>query len=45
MATSVPIGYGHNYAPADYINGWIAVTDPQGWTDEDTIRLKQVFVE
>jgi len=45
MATSVPLGYGHNYAPKDYINGWIAVTDPQPWTDEDTLRLKQMFVE
>lgn len=41
MATSVPVGYGHNYSPADYLEAWIAVTDPAGWTDQDTHRLKQ----
>ena len=29
MATSVPIGYGHNYAPAGYIDAWIEVTEPE----------------
>jgi uncharacterized membrane protein len=26
MATSVPLGYGHNYSPANYLEAWIAVT-------------------
>ena len=43
MATSVPIGFGHNYAPADYIDAWIAVTDPPNWSDEATARLKVLF--
>lgn len=43
MATTVPIGYGHNYAPANYIDAWIEVTDPPNWTDDDTERLKQLF--
>lgn len=43
MATSVPTGYGHNYAPANYIDAWIAVTQPPNWTDADTQRLKQQF--
>ncbi len=43
MATSVPDGYGHNYAPADYIDAWIAVTDPPNWSDEATERLKVLF--
>lgn len=43
MATSVPIGYGHNYAPEHYIDAWIAVTAPEGWTPDDIQRLKQYF--
>jgi uncharacterized membrane protein len=43
MATSVPIGYGHNYSAMNYIDAWEAVTTPEGWSDEDTTRLKEVF--
>jgi uncharacterized membrane protein len=43
MATSIPTGYGHNYAPASYIDAWIAVTDPPGWTADHTTRLKELF--
>ena len=45
MATSVPSGYGHNIAPASYIDAWLAVTDPVDWTSEDTARLKQRFAK
>jgi uncharacterized membrane protein len=41
MATSVPIGYGHNYAPAHYIDAWQAVTEPSGWDAQQVDRLKQ----
>ena len=40
----VPLGYGHNFAPAHYIDAWLALTEPAGWTDEDTRRLKERFV-
>ncbi|MGR3344765.1 MAG: alpha/beta-hydrolase family protein [Paracoccaceae bacterium] len=30
MATTVPPGYGHTFTPDKYIDGWIAVTDPDG---------------
>ncbi|MCA9234039.1 MAG: alpha/beta-hydrolase family protein [Planctomycetales bacterium] len=43
MATSVPIGYGHNYAPHSYIDGWVAVSAPTGWDAEQTERLKEQF--
>jgi len=43
VATSVPLGYGHNYAPASYIDAWIEVTQPEKWTMEDTVRLKRHF--
>ena len=45
MATSVPLGYGHNFAPASYIDAWIEVTQPESWTAADTKRLKQLFAE
>ena len=45
MATSVPTGYGHNISPSSYIDGWVAVTEPEDWDAADTERLKQLFVE
>lgn len=45
MATSVPHGYGHNYAAASYIDAWIAVTEPEKWPSEATARLKRHFAE
>ena len=45
MATSVPDGYGHNIAPASYIDAWTEVTVPVGWNDNDATRLKQRFAE
>lgn len=45
MATSVPLGYGHNYSPANYIDAWIAVTAPIVWSEEDTERLKELFAD
>lgn len=43
LATSVPLGYGHNFAPSSYIDAWIEVTQPAAWTAEDTARLKRHF--
>ncbi|APO67362.1 alpha/beta hydrolase family protein [Rhizobium gallicum] len=43
MATTAPIGYGHVYAPAHYIDAWIEVTDLQGWRAEQIARLKHHF--
>jgi uncharacterized membrane protein len=39
FAADVPPGHGHDYAVADYIEAWTAVTGPQNWTDEDAGRL------
>jgi uncharacterized membrane protein len=41
MATTAPIGFGHVYAPAHYIDAWIEVTDVRGWSPEQITRLKQ----
>ena len=43
LATSVPVGYGHNYSPSSYIDAWVAVTQPTGWTAEEIDRLKVKF--
>ena len=43
MATTAPMGHGHVYAPEQYIDAWMQVTDVQGWTADDVARLKQHF--
>ena len=42
VSTSVPQGYGHTYAARDYIDGWVAVSAPEGWTEAATGRLKAI---
>jgi len=39
LAAAVPPGHGHNYAVADYIAAWTAVTAPHDWNDEDAEQL------
>jgi uncharacterized membrane protein len=41
MATDAPIGFGHVYAPAHYIDAWVEVTDVRDWSPEEITRLKQ----
>jgi uncharacterized membrane protein len=41
MATAAPVGYGHVYAPAHYVDAWIEVTDVRGRPAEEITRLKQ----
>lgn len=36
-----PMGFGHSYAPADYVRAWLVLTEPQGWTDTDLQRLRE----
>ena len=40
LANTAPAGYGHAYYGPDYIGPWVAVTDPENWTEADTERLK-----
>jgi len=42
-ADTAPMGYGHVYAPAHYIDAWLEVTAPPDWTDAMTERLKALF--
>jgi uncharacterized membrane protein len=41
VATGTPMGFGHVFAPAHYIDAWVAVTNVQGWSAADIARLKQ----
>lgn len=43
MATTVPAGFGHTYAPDNYIDAWLEVAQLNGWSAADTERLKQRF--
>ncbi|SMO38350.1 Uncharacterized membrane protein [Paracoccus laeviglucosivorans] len=40
VSTSTPPGFGHIYDASEYIDGWVSVSAPQGWSAEDTARLK-----
>ena len=40
----VPMGHGHYFAPEHYIDGWVAVTEPEGWTPAEIDRLKAFFI-
>jgi len=38
-----PRGHGHKYAAEHYIDSWVALTEPRGWSERDTQRLKALF--
>lgn len=38
-----PRGHGHKFAADDYIDAWLALTEPEGWAEHDTLRLKALF--
>jgi uncharacterized membrane protein len=40
LSFGTPPGYGHAYYSQDYIAPWVQVTAPEGWSSEDTERLK-----
>ncbi|MBJ7577539.1 alpha/beta-hydrolase family protein [Devosia sp. MC532] len=40
LAQTAPVGYGHVYSPHDYIDAWVAVTDPPGWDAQSINALK-----
>ena len=41
-ASSVPGGHGHNYGEL-LLDGWAAVAQPDGWTAEDTERIRRAL--
>jgi len=34
------VGYGHVYSPLHYIDAWMQVTQPPGWTEIELTALK-----
>ncbi len=40
---TAPTGFGHQYAAADYIDAWLALTEPPDWPPSEVERLKEVF--
>jgi uncharacterized membrane protein len=42
-ASGLGPGLGHLYDASHYIDAWVAVTEPDGWTDTDIARLKTHF--
>jgi uncharacterized membrane protein len=44
FALNVP-GFGHYYYAPDYIDSWIELFEPDGWTEEKSDRLKAIFAE
>ncbi|BBY45666.1 alpha/beta hydrolase [Mycolicibacterium celeriflavum] len=43
-ASSVPGGHGHNYGDL-VLDGWAAVAPPDGWTREDTERIRTALTK
>jgi uncharacterized membrane protein len=41
VADSTPMGYGHVFAPAHYVDGWLTLLDVKGWPPEQIARLKE----
>jgi uncharacterized membrane protein len=40
LANGTPMGYGHVFAPEHYVDAWLAVTAPEGWTPDRIAELK-----
>jgi uncharacterized membrane protein len=45
VAGTAPRGFGHEYAAADYIEAWVALAEPEGWTPTELARLRKLFEE
>lgn len=43
LADTVPMGYGHVFAPEHYLNAWLEVTGIEGWTDDQIVALKALL--
>lgn len=42
-SSAIGHGLGHLFAAAHYIDAWVAVTEPEGWSAEEIARLKAHF--
>lgn len=42
---NAPPGFGHEIAATDYLDAWLALIDPPGWSPAEVLRLKATFAE
>jgi uncharacterized membrane protein len=40
-----PRGFGHDYAAEHYFDSWLALTEPEGWSDEVLSAMRAFFAE
>ncbi|WGL17242.1 alpha/beta-hydrolase family protein [Microbulbifer bruguierae] len=40
-----PMGFGHSYAPADYVHAWYQLVAPPGWDEKKLGRLKEKLLK
>lgn len=42
LGFSTPAGHGHNFS-GEHVDGWAAVLEPSGWTEEKAAELRQII--
>ena len=43
LVGTAPRGFGHEYAATHYIDAWVALIQPGGWSEEELARLRGIF--
>lgn len=43
VSQNVPTGHGHTYV-GDHVDGWAQVLQPEGWTPEQTTRVRDIIL-
>lgn len=42
-AAGTPVGFGHVYAASDYLDAWVTLLEPDGWSAADIERLRAML--
>lgn len=42
---TAPPGFGHEIAAEDYIDAWVALSEPEGWSEEEVAQLREHFTQ
>jgi uncharacterized membrane protein len=43
LAATAPPGFGHVFSAEHYIDAWLALMEPKGWTDGRVAQLKALL--
>lgn len=43
LVGTAPKGFGHEYAATHYLDAWMALMQPEGWSEEELERLRALF--